>query len=132
MPNEEEILDEIFGSQKKWKEKYPILWCALCEVVCVKCPACGNTSCNVEGCHECMKDYPDWKETKHCLESYLTPEECKTLEKTSFLKTLIMECLSAGFKEIDWQYLHKSGTLCSRVYTLFDELKDFDPESWDK
>ena len=122
-----QTMDNIFGVRQMWKGKYPLSYCELCETVCIKCPACNNVSCNGGGCDECMKDYPEWSETKHHYESYLTTEENKAVSKVRFLKRYIQASLAAGFSEINWQYLHETGKLCGSAYSLFDELKDFDP-----
>jgi hypothetical protein len=37
----------------KFKNKYDIFWCDLCETAYIKCPACGNSSCNGGGCVKC-------------------------------------------------------------------------------
>lgn len=130
MNNEENILDAIFGELQLWKNKYPLKWCELCEVIMAVCPKCKNTTCNGGGCSECMKDYPDWQATKHCFESYLSDAELKTTDKIFFLKRYIRESLLAGFKEINWQWLHDNGHLCQKAYEIFDELKDFDPNGY--
>lgn len=121
--DEQKLLSELFGEMSpKWKDKYPLSWCGLCEVICSKCPVCGNISCNGGGCPECMKDYPDWKETKHCLEDYLNASEKKTLEKLYYLKKYIIDSLANGFSEVNWKWLYDNGKLNLISYFIFDEL----------
>lgn len=120
--NESILIDEIFGVNHLWRDKYKLRWCDLCETVSALCPECKNGSCNGGGCESCMKDYPDWKKTKHSINNYLSLEERKTFRKIFYLKKYIIECLAAGYDEINWDWLHTSGNLCYGVYFLFDEL----------
>lgn len=84
------------------------------------------------GCPECTTDYPEWRETKHCYQSYLLDSEKKTAKKIRQLKKFIKSCLGAGFSEINWEWLHNAGHLCKNDYDLFDELKGYDPDEYEK
>ncbi len=132
MSAESEMIDELFGGGPMWKGKYRISYCDLCEVICIKCPNCKNVSCNGGGCSECLADWPEWRETKHCLENYLSEQEINTFRKLRQLRKFIPICLAAGFKEIDWKYLHENGSLCYNDYVRFEELKPFFDEAREK
>lgn len=127
--NEDDLLDEIFGDKKTWRG-HKLSWCNQCETFSITLNCCGNGSCTGGGCNKCCG--PDGFDSidfttlnKHCIEDYLNEEENKTLKKIRFLKKYIPICLSAGFYEISWKYLHEKGELCSAAYDLFDELKEF-------
>jgi methionyl-tRNA synthetase len=110
--SESELLDDIFYG-KKWRGKYKVSWCDLCDTAIITCPKCKNGSCNGGGCEECIndKDSIEFNEVKTRVEDYLTEEEIKIYQKCLELKKYILETVRDGDKEIDWNKLDKNGKL---------------------
>lgn len=123
--NESEKLDEIFGSKKYWTSsrgnKYEIFRCDLCECFSLKYPCCGNTTCNCGGCDKCKEDDKEFRECKTTEYAYLLIEEMEILEKVNLLKRHILDCLAAGFKEINWKWLEDNGKLCQLDYKFWGD-----------
>lgn len=123
--NEEDMMDQIFGSEStRWKGKYPVGWCDLCATAKIGCPVCKNSSCNGGGCKECIDDFVEFCEnTKHRVESYLTPEEILVYDKILSLKKHIVDTLKENHREIDWELLNKEGKLSQVDEAMFIDKK---------
>lgn len=106
--NEEQVLDSLMP---KWKGKYTVGWCYLCDCAYIICPVCGHNDCGCGGCDECKKDMPEWRKVTVKVQSYLTPEEIQTYEKCLSIKNHIIETIRAGQNHIDWKQLQKDGHL---------------------
>src|SRR6266498_2190781 len=96
---------------KKWKNRYIVKWCELCDRASILCPDCKNISCNGGSCEKCKEDFIEFTSLKHSIENYLTYEEIKTYLKCLALKKYIVKTLRNGDKEIDWNKLDKEGEL---------------------
>jgi hypothetical protein len=118
---EKDMLDDIF-SKGKWKNKYEVSWCDLCETAIIVCPVCKNASCNGSGCEECMKDADEWSKTKHLLEHYLPLNEVLIYKKCQDLKEFIVQSLQQSQSEIDWKKLVNEEHLSPRLEFLFNDL----------
>jgi hypothetical protein len=119
--SEKELLDDIF-EKGKWKDKYTVSWCDLCETAVITCPVCKNSSCNGSGCEECMKDADEWSKTKHLLEHYLPMNEVVIYAKCQQLKRFIVKSLKQSDREIDWSKLLEKGELSSYDEFIFKDL----------
>lgn len=129
---ESELLDEVFGETKMWKNKYKISWCDLCNCVTIECPVCHHGSCSGGGCKDCMKDYEEWKKVKHDVESYLTDEEIKIYKKCLRLKSHILDSISKDETEINFKKLKKGGELSEWEEGLFEkELSEIPSVNYD-
>lgn len=60
-------------------------------------------------------------------ETLPSEEVFENFRKKMRLLELRWECKSAGYHGLDWEMLHKSGSLCRNDYKVFDELKGRDP-----
>ena len=125
MNTEEDFLYDI-GCHKKWKDRYKVNYCNLCDTWTLVCPDCKNASCNGGGCEKCIADFIDFCDnTKHSVPRYLTEDDKKTYEKFWFIKKYIGECLEEGFTEINWKWLLEKGHLCRAAEELFArEIRD--------
>jgi hypothetical protein len=104
----------------KYKEKYPVQWCNLCEVAIISCPICENASCNGSGCEECKNDFIEFTANKsHRIETYLTEDEIKLLHKFHSIKKHMIDTLSEGIMKIDWLELDKAGRLSQNDRDMF-------------
>lgn len=119
--SDKELLDSA-GDEGKWKNKYNVEWCALCEVAAIVCPICKNSSCGGGGCKECMEDLDEWNKTKHCLEQYLPPNEVVFYEKCQQLKRFMIKSLQQSEHEINWKKSIDKGELSSHDEVLFKDL----------
>jgi hypothetical protein len=128
--NEDELLDDIFGDSKKWKEKYKIFWCDLCRTYSIACPEenCVGASCNSGGCDKCKNDMADFDKAKTSPCHYLSDEENAVIHKFYCLKKIIKESLKHGDYTIDWQKLETLGELSKADHILFPaETKNLIP-----
>jgi hypothetical protein len=122
--SEEDILNDLFCDNKKWKNKYKVRWCDLCTTAILVCPACKNTTCNCGGCKECHDDFDEFnKNTKHRIESYLTDDEVKVYRKTIQIRKHILETLRENLNEIDWTELERNGKLSQIEMEMFIDKK---------
>jgi len=110
MNNNQLIVDPFL---EKWRGKYPIVWCDLCDIAIIICPECHNGSCNGGGCDVCINDQDakDFNECKVCVEEYLSEAERIIYKKSLRIKHHIMESLALGEKSIDWEKRFKDGKL---------------------
>lgn len=116
--NEFNLLNEIFG--EKYKNKYSVGWCDMCNKAHIKCPTCKNTSCNGCGCEECSKDSIEFSnnvETR--VESYLNEEELKVFKKTEYLKRFIVNSIQHNEMSINFKRLKEEGELTLEAEELF-------------
>lgn len=115
MNKEEELLLNIFDPQP-WETD--VRWCDLCEVFHITHPECKNSSCNGSSCDKCHKVFEDFhKNNKHCVEDYLTEEECLVFHKISMIKHRMSESLRKGESELDKETL-------DRINKVFDKRND--------
>ena len=122
--NDNQLLIDPFLD--KWKDKYPITWCDLCDTAIIICPECHNSSCNGGGCNKCIND-PDAKEFSECkthIWNYLTEDEKIIHEKGLRIKKHILETLSRGEKHIDWKLLRERGELSQHEEELLKSFLD--------
>lgn len=114
----------------KWKNKYNLSYCELCETWTITCEKCGNSSCNGSSCEECHKDSIDFSSNYITSDiQYLNKEEIDILEKSKHLKKYIGECLEAGFHAINWEWLKKEGKLSEYSEKIFkQELEQLEHE----
>ncbi len=125
--NEEELLDDIFGDNKKWKGKFRLWWCDLCDTFSIGCPKkCGGSSCNACGCPECIEEHKNFnKNAKTNPKDYLNEEEQKTYDKINWLKKYMKESLLENEYEINWKRMKQQGNLCKHTQELFKkEIKE--------
>lgn len=118
---EKELLNTLF-EEGKWKDKYIVSWCNLCETAVITCPVCKLSSCSGGWCEECAKDAEEWSKTKHLLEHYLPLEEVVIYKKCQRLKKFIIESLQKSEKEIDWKKTVNDGRLSSHDEFIFKDL----------
>lgn len=116
--NEEELLDEIF-SEKKWKDKYFVEWCDLCDTAIIVCKDCKNSSCNGGGCNSCINDFNEFNSCKTKIHEYLSDEEIQIYEKCLRLKKHIIESLNCGEKEINWKQRLADGKFSKNEEEMF-------------
>ena len=120
--NETELLDEIFDGGKKWKGKFRIWWCDLCDTFSIGCTdkACTGSSCNAHGCKECIEPHNDFnKNAKTNPKEYLNPAEQEVYEKIWWLKKYMRESLLESEYEINWKRMKQQGKLCERSQKIF-------------
>lgn len=111
----------IFAS--KWKEKYELSYCNICECIIVVCPECKNTTCNAGSCSKCYDDFDEFNGLKNQVWEYLSEEEYKVIEKADWIKKYIIEAMEMGLTKIDWQKFKEEGKLCRLSEEMFkDEL----------
>ena len=130
MKNEQDLLGEIFGTKKKWKNKYDIIWCDLCETWTIQCPNknCLASSCNGTSCKECHEDILDFDKAKTNVQDYLTEQEQFIYQKSMRLRELIQKSLAMGHYKINWQALSDDGNFSSFDRQLFpEEIKNLKP-----
>ena len=115
---EQEILDDW---APKWKGKYTVTWCNLCDVAIIICPevGCHGTSCNGGGCEKCLPDELEFRKLNRHVEDYLTGEEAAAWRKGERLKEFILESLRRGEVKIDFNKLDAAGELSGRDKALF-------------
>jgi len=107
----EKILNEIFFG--KWKGKYTVDWCDLCDTAIIICPHCNNSSCNCGGCEICIND-PDAKEFNECktrVQDYMNEADRLAYERGLRIKKHILQTICKGEKSIDWEKLFQNGEL---------------------
>jgi hypothetical protein len=120
--NETELLDEIFDGGKKWKGKFRIWWCDLCDTFSIGCTdkACTGSSCNAHGCKECIEPHNDFnKNAKTNPKEYLNSAEQEVYEKIWWLKKYMRESLLESEYEINWKRMKQQGKLCERSQKIF-------------
>lgn len=119
--SEEELLDNIFDNGKRWKGKFRIWWCDLCDTFSIGCPAeCKGSSCNSGGCHECIDTHIDFnKNAKTNPKDYLSEEEKMVYEKIFWLKKYMKESLLENEYSINWKRLKQQGQLCGLSEKIF-------------
>ncbi len=106
--SEEELLNDIFGGAK-WKDKYFVDWCELCDVAIITCPECKNSSCNGGGCEKCNEDFNDFNKNKTQVEDYLTEPDITVYQKSLSIKKFILKSLSEGEAQIPFKKYEKDG-----------------------
>lgn len=121
MSLEEKSMRKIFGAPK-WKDKYEVDWCHLCNCAIIICPECKNSSCNCGGCPACVEDHAVWKQVKTNSTEYLTPEEAKAYQKGLRLQHFIVDSIERGQNSIDWQALKADGRLSKNDEEMFKNL----------
>jgi hypothetical protein len=121
--NEEELLDDIFDCGKKWKGKYPIRFCDLCDVFTIGCTdkKCHGSSCNGHSCDECRADHFDFDTAKTYIPQYLNEEEKKVYEKIIWLKRYMKESLLKSEYSINWKRMKQQGELCRTAEKIFEK-----------
>ena len=109
--SENEQFDKIFGLEKKWKGKYKLSWCDLCNSATICCPEpeCHGSACNGGGCPSCVEDTTEFNKMKTHVEDYLTKEEVDIYYKSDRLKKLILDSIESGDCEINWKKFDKEG-----------------------
>jgi len=119
MNKEEKLLSEIFA--EKWKNKYVITWCSLCDSACIAClnPKCLGTSCNGAGCKKCNNDFNEFHSYNIRVENYLTDKEKNIYHKCLRIKKHILETIPLGIKKIDWKKLNKQKKLSDIERKMF-------------
>lgn len=123
MCSEEKIMRQIFNGAK-WKDKYFVDWCDLCNVAIISCEACGGTTCNCHACEKCSKDFDEFFKLKRHVEDYLTEEEKLIYQKCLRIKKHMIGSLSKGESEINWQKMYEQGKFSRWEEELFKkELK---------
>lgn len=110
MSNEKDLIDNLF-SRGKWKNKYNVKWCNLCDCAYILCDKCKNSSCNGGGCEECEQPFNEFTKAKIKIECYLSKEEIQILHKARRIQDFIIETLSESKSEIDFQNLKENGKL---------------------
>lgn len=127
--SEEEILEEVFDKPAlKWKGKYKVEWCGLCDSFIIGCiePGCIGSSCNGHSCMLCHEDHLDFHKARTCVEAYLNDKERKVYEKIWWLKRYIKDSLKHGEYEINWKRLKEDGELSQRAEDIFaKEIKEY-------
>jgi tRNA U54 and U55 pseudouridine synthase Pus10 len=120
--NEDRLLKEVFGG-KKWKDKYFVEWCDLCDTAIIICldPNCGGSSCNGHSCEKCHDDITEFDLCKTKVQDYLSKDEIRIYEKSLRIKKHILETLAKGEKEINWKKLQSNGELSAWEEQLFKE-----------
>jgi len=116
--NEEEAF-ETLSYQKKWKDKYGVSWCDLCDVATISCPYCPASSCNGQACDSCFDDIDEFNRKKTRVEDYLTEEEIKAYHKSLRLKKFIVISMRDGDSEVNWKKLKSEGKLSDIDCELF-------------
>lgn len=109
------------GMGNKWKGKYVVSWCHLCNTASIShhgCPGHGS-SCNAGGCPDCIEDFKEFNKLKTTVEDYITEEEAKTWEKCLRLRKHIVESLQRGEKQLYWEKLAKEGHLSQNERQMF-------------
>lgn len=115
-------LDKLTGDDRKWKDKYKISYCDLCDTFCIVCPDCRNCSCNGSGCEKCSKDFVDFHEVKYHVDDYLNKSEQETNDKIRELKKHIYEALKGGHREIPWKEFKQQGEFSKNDEKYFAEF----------
>ena len=104
----------------KWKNKYEMNYCELCNTWAIVCDKCKNSSCNGSSCEECHEDSINFSCDYITSEiQYLNEEERNTWNKIQYIKKYIGECLEAGFHTINWEWLKKEGKLSEYSEKIF-------------
>lgn len=112
---ENDILDEIFDQEPKWKQVFRLWWCDLCDTFSIGCPSqkCSGSSCNGAGCPECIDVHNDFnKLAKTNPKEYLNEQEQLAYEKIKWLRRYMKESLAENEYEINWKRLKQQGQLC--------------------
>lgn len=117
--NENDDLYYMLGEGKKWKNKYKVTWCDLCNCAIIICPECKNSSCNCSSCDKCYDDFGEFYKCKVNVSNYVTEEEFKVYSKCLSIKRHILESLREGEKEINWKNLKKLGKLSRNDEEIF-------------
>ena len=119
MNKEEKLLSEIFNA--KWKKKYTVSWCMICDCAYITCPnsKCLGTSCNGAGCKECNNDFDEFLTYNIRVENYLTDKEKNIYHKCLRVKKHILETIPLGIKKIDWKKLNKQKKLSDIERKMF-------------
>ncbi len=129
-------LDYLLGGATKWKGKYKIDWCELCESIILSHEECPNhaTTCNCAGCPDCHDDFSEFTSLNMQPYHFLNEVERAAYVKHQMLKRYLFECLDAGKTILDWQWLLWEGKLCRAAEEIFTkELKGLDKNpKWDK
>lgn len=89
--SEEELLNDIFGEPRTYKQKYKLYWCDTCKCTSIVCPECNNGSCTGGGCNKCTDEFIDFcKNKSQSVFSVLSSEEYTVYNKILILQN---ECL---------------------------------------
>ena len=90
--SEKDVLEDIFDDGRRWKNKYKVKWCDLCDCAILICPECKNSTCNGGGCKECHEEFSTFnKKVKSNVHSYLTDDENRVYEKCKTIQEFILE-----------------------------------------
>ncbi len=115
-------LDDIFES-RRWKGKYKITYCEMCDSASIVCPICNSGSCSCGGCPECLEDMREYSATcKDRVQNYLTEEEKKIFEKARRIKQHMMDSLRDGETKINFKERAATGKFSQTEREMF---KDF-------
>jgi len=125
---QEQLLDAIFEENgNKWKGKYDLSYCDMCEVWSVSCKKCQTSSCSggisKDDCN-CIKDFEEFYNFKQPFD-YLSTDELAIFEKIRRLKKMTQQSYLAGFSEINWEYLGTNGKCSENDEKCFPELKNY-------
>lgn len=104
---------------EKWKDKYPVGWCNLCDCACILCESCENSSCGCSHCDKCSLDFGEFNKSNICVEDYLTEDEIKVVHKARRIQQFIVETLSSSEPQIDFQKLKEKGWLSKKDIEVF-------------
>ena len=104
-----EAINQILDA--KWKGKYTISWCGLCDSAIISCPTCNNSSCNGSSCNLCHEDFTEFAKAKTCPTQYLSEAEGQIYRKGLRIQNLILASLKRGETEINWKTSARKGNL---------------------
>ncbi len=119
--NETDTLDEMFGADdEKWKQKYRVSWCGLCDTLVIKCPHCKNTSCNCGSCDHCKDDFREFLQLKKHVSNYMTEEDYKIYERGKRLEQLLIMSFKHNFNELELKKLNEMEKLSYNDQIMFN------------
>ena len=122
---EQDLLDQIFDTGR-YKNRYKVRFCDMCDIHYLICPDCNGGGCSPDKlCDLCREDIEYFNSNVKSVCSYLTRAEQEAIQKARHVKKLLKESHDAGRTEIDWEYVGTEGKSCKRDEDYFPILKQY-------
>lgn len=113
-------LNEIFDDDQKWKKKYRVSWCGLCDTVIITCPDCKNTSCNCGSCDKCKNDFNEFTALKNNVADYMSDEDYKIYRRGKRLEQMLIISFKHNFNALELKKLDELGELSYNDQQMFN------------
>ena len=112
--------------EKPKYKQYDISWCDLCDRFIISCNYCNGASCNGSSCDKCHDDFTEFNLGNVSVLDYLTEQEIRVYDKIRSIKRLMLHEMNNGIYNLDFEKLHREGSLCKNDLDYFglEKYKD--------